>query len=142
MDSLHALEEEAQRCKNDNRFLRINSTNVDGLDEEKKEELNSLIEDGIEIICLQETKRRRDDLHGDLKFEGYKTVTVEREGREKQGKPSNIFDFFKNEDKIAKKEDILLEELWNKIIIIKIDYESEIRMAKYHKTLIKFGYLD
>ena len=67
---------------------------------------------------------------------------MEREGREKQGKPSNIFDFFKNEDKIAKKEDILLEELWNKIIIIKIDYESEIRMAKYHKTLIKFGYLD
>ena len=142
MDSLHALEEEARRCKNDNRFLRISSTNVDGLDEEKKEELNSLIEDGIEIICLQETKRRRDDLLGDLKFEGYKTVTVEREGREKQGKPSNIFDFFKNEDKIAKKEDILLEELWNKIIIIKIDYESEIRMAKYHKTLIKFGYLD
>ena len=142
MDSLHALEEEARRCKNDNRFLRISSMNVDWLDEEKKEELNSLIEDGIEIICLQETKRRRDDLHGDLKFEGYKTVTVEREGREKQGKPSNIFDFFKNEDKIAKREDILLEDLWNKIIIIKIDYESEIRMAKYHKTLIKFGYLD
>ena len=93
MDSLHALEEEARRCKNDNRFLRISSTNVDGLDEEKKEELNSLIEDGIEIICLQETKRRRDDLLGDLKFEGYKTVTVEREGRDKQGKPFNIFDF-------------------------------------------------
>ena len=36
MDSLHALEEEAQRCKNDNRFLRISSTNVDGLDEEKR----------------------------------------------------------------------------------------------------------
>ena len=62
MDSLEALEEEARKCKNDGRYLRISSTNVDGLDNEKKEELQSLIEDGIEVICLQETKRRRDDL--------------------------------------------------------------------------------
>ena len=86
MDSLEALEEEARKCKNDGRYLRISSTNVDGLYNEKKEELQSLIEDGIEVICLQETKRRRDDLQGDLRFEGYKTITMEREGQDKQGK--------------------------------------------------------
>ena len=85
MNSLQALEEEARRCKNNNKFLRISSTNVDGLDDEKKDELLSLIEDNIDVICLQETKRREDDLLGELRFEGYKTVTVEREGQDKQG---------------------------------------------------------
>ena len=61
MNSLQALEEEARRCKNNNKFLRISSTNVDGLDDEKKVELLSLIEDNIDVICLQETKRRKDD---------------------------------------------------------------------------------
>ena len=86
MNSLQALEEEARRCKNNNKFLRISSTNVDGLDDEKKDELLSLIEDNIDVICLQETKRREDDLQGELRFEGYKTVTVERGGQDKQGK--------------------------------------------------------
>ena len=85
MNSLQALEEEAWRCKNNNKFLRISSTNVDGLDDEKKDELLSLIEDNIDVICLQETKRREDDLQGELRFEGYKTVTVERGGQDKQG---------------------------------------------------------
>ena len=85
MNSLQALEEEARRCKNNNKFLRISSTNVDGLDDEKKDELLSLIEDSIDVICLQETKRREDDLQGELRFEGYKTVTVERGGQDKQG---------------------------------------------------------
>ena len=86
MNSIEALEEEALRCTKDNKTLRISSTNVDGLDEEKKEELFSLMEDGIDVICLQETKRRQDDLRGELKYEGYKTITVEREGSDKQGK--------------------------------------------------------
>ena len=86
MNSLQALEEEARQCKNNNKFLRISSTNVDGLDDEKKDELLSLIEDNIDVICLQETKRREDDLQGELRFEGYKTVTVERGGQDKQGK--------------------------------------------------------
>ena len=68
MNSLQALEEEARRCKNNNKFLRISSTNVDGLDDEKKVELLSLIEDNIDVICLQETKRRKDDLQGELRF--------------------------------------------------------------------------
>ena len=85
MNSLQALEEEARQCKNNNKFLRISSTNVDGLDDEKKDELLSLIEDNIDVICLQETKRREDDLQGELRFEGYKTVTVERGGQDKQG---------------------------------------------------------
>ena len=67
MTSIEALEEEALRFKNDNK------TNVDGLDEGKKEEIFSLMEDGIDVICLQETKRRQDDLRGELKYEGYKT---------------------------------------------------------------------
>ena len=46
----------------------------------------SLMEDGIDIICLQETKRRKDNLQGELKFEGYKVITVEREGQVKQGR--------------------------------------------------------
>ena len=85
MNSLQALEEEAWRCKNNNKFLRISSTNVDGLDDAKKDKLLSLIEDNIDVICLQETKRREDDLQGELRFEGYKTVTVERGGQDKQG---------------------------------------------------------
>ena len=91
MNSIEAQEEEALRCKKDNKTLRISSTNVDGLDEEKKEELFSLMEDGIDVICLQETKRRQDDLRGELKYEGYKTVMVEREGSDKQGKIIYIY---------------------------------------------------
>ena len=91
MNSIEALENEARRCKSDNKTLRISSTNVDGLDEEKRDELLSLIEDGIDVICLQETKRRRDDLRGELKYEGYKSITVEREGNDKQGNDRGMY---------------------------------------------------
>ena len=94
MNSIEALENEARRCKSDNKTLRISSTNVDGLDEEKRDELLSLIEDGIDIICLQETKRRRDDLRGELKYEGYKSITVEREGNDKQGNDRGMYIIF------------------------------------------------
>ena len=94
MNSIEALENEARRCKSDNKTLRISSTNVDGLDEEKRDELLSLIEDGIDVICLQETKRRRDDLRGELKYEGYKSITVEREGNDKQGNDRGMYIIF------------------------------------------------
>ena len=67
---------------------------MDGLDEEKRDELLSLIEDGIDVICLQETKRRRDDLRGELKYDGYKSITVEREGNDKQGNDRGMYIIF------------------------------------------------
>ena len=94
MNSNEALENEARRCKSDNKTLRISSMNVDGLDEEKRDELLSLIEDGIDVICLQETKRRRDDLRGELKYDGYKSITVEREGNDKQGNDRGMYIIF------------------------------------------------
>ena len=57
--------------------LKISSTNINGIDNEKLVELQSLVKDSMDIILLSETHLRSDQFTLDLKLDGYVTY---REG--------------------------------------------------------------
>ena len=57
--------------------LKISSTNINGIDNKKLVELQSLVKDSMDIILLSETHLRSDQFTLDLKLDGYVTY---REG--------------------------------------------------------------
>ena len=66
--------------------MNVCSLNVNGLNEERIEELNIFLKtDKPEIVFLQETKRRCDQINNKLIFPNYKTYAAERDGTTKQG---------------------------------------------------------
>ena len=65
--------------------LLITSTNLNGLTDEREEEVMNLVEDDIDIMLFQETHRREDSLEKRFEIPGYKTYTNERLGDAKQG---------------------------------------------------------
>ena len=57
--------------------LKISSTNINGIDNEKLVELQSLVKDSMDIILLSETHLRSDQFTLDLKLDGYVTYREE-----------------------------------------------------------------
>lgn len=57
--------------------LKISSTNINGIDNEKLVELQSLVKDSMDIILLRETHLRSDQFTLDLKLDGYVTYREE-----------------------------------------------------------------
>ena len=65
--------------------LLITSTNLNGLTEEREDEIMNLVEDDIDIMLFQETHRREDSLEKRFEIPGYKSYTNKRLGDAKMG---------------------------------------------------------
>ena len=61
---------QARRAKKGEEELLITSTNLNGLTEEREEEIMNLVDDDIDVMLFQETHRREDSLEKGLKFRG------------------------------------------------------------------------
>ena len=76
---------QTRRAKKGEEELLITSTNLNGLTEEREEEIMNLVDDDIDVMLFQETHRREDSLERRFEIPGYKTYTNERLGDAKQG---------------------------------------------------------
>ena len=76
---------QTRRAKKGEEELLITSTNLNGLTEEREEEIMNLVDDDIDVMLFQETHRREDSHEKRFEIPGYKSYTNERLGDAKQG---------------------------------------------------------